>query len=539
MLRSSADYQMADNKMEDNNDGIQVNDCNLTDCNLTGCNSDNETHHEEEGLLSDCKESKTICSHCKKDSNEEDCVECGYCEEQICNKCSEIDNESKKTAVHNMHKITGVAWLCKKCYPMICEESTIIIKRKDYEEKENKYILSHTDNQSMKDEINKLRNTIKQLNSEIKSDKIEINANELKMEETKEKIEKMSKEHKQNIKEIKSMQTSIQTYKTTSEQYEGELIETKKTVSTLNTYISQLENINKGNLLNTVPYNIDDQADRISVSVSGEHEYESVTKRKEHDTSVSSQTWQKSTKRLIIRNLSSETEEGDIINLLGLNTTDYLKNTTNVEIITNEDGNKEAVIEVPDHVEKEIIKLNEIEFHGRTIYIGKVNINKQCFYYKKNGWCKLGEFCKYNHDNEDNGKISEQRKRKCRYYLLGKCKYGNNCRFEHSTDTCKYFKANKKCPFAGKCRYLCYGEEVVKQNDTKKYEDTKRYDDTQIFLWEKLEKKMADMQEMILQKVTNFIFTPKGGMMQQGIPVPQGMAYLPPPPQSQFLQTWG
>lgn len=61
-----------------------------------------------------------------------------------------------------------------------------------------------------------------------------------------------------------------------------------------------------------------------------------------------------------------------------------------------------------------------------------------------------GERCKYKHENSG---MKEKSKETCRNYVnTGKCKYGNNCWYEHKT-ICRY-KVQGKCKKGDECIYM-------------------------------------------------------------------------------------
>lgn len=77
-------------------------------------------------------------------------------------------------------------------------------------------------------------------------------------------------------------------------------------------------------------------------------------------------------KRIYVGNLGSDVTTDDLIQLFGLGTTPYLRQSCCVELATCEKTGKSknfAFINVPEHVHSELMKLNGIEFYGKMIVI--------------------------------------------------------------------------------------------------------------------------------------------------------------------------
>lgn len=77
-------------------------------------------------------------------------------------------------------------------------------------------------------------------------------------------------------------------------------------------------------------------------------------------------------KRLYVGNLGPNVSKDDICQLFGLGATPYLKQTCSVELATYEKTGKSknfAFVTVPEHVHKELVNLNGIEFYGKQIVI--------------------------------------------------------------------------------------------------------------------------------------------------------------------------
>ena len=79
----------------------------------------------------------------------------------------------------------------------------------------------------------------------------------------------------------------------------------------------------------------------------------------------------KQEKRLYIGNLNKDLKEQDLIELFGFNTTTYLQENFCVKLPTGKsEKNKGFGFTVmPDHVQKELLKLHGIEFQGSKIII--------------------------------------------------------------------------------------------------------------------------------------------------------------------------
>ena len=77
-------------------------------------------------------------------------------------------------------------------------------------------------------------------------------------------------------------------------------------------------------------------------------------------------------KKIYIGNLHENVTEKDLIELFGLETTQYLRNTCRINLITSKSTGKHrgfAFITTPDHVHDELLKLNGVEFKGRPIVV--------------------------------------------------------------------------------------------------------------------------------------------------------------------------
>ena len=77
-------------------------------------------------------------------------------------------------------------------------------------------------------------------------------------------------------------------------------------------------------------------------------------------------------KNIYIGNLSLDTKIDDLYELFGLRSTKYLRETCKINIPVNENTRKYkgfAFALVPEHMQKEILKLNEITLESRIIVI--------------------------------------------------------------------------------------------------------------------------------------------------------------------------
>ena len=81
----------------------------------------------------------------------------------------------------------------------------------------------------------------------------------------------------------------------------------------------------------------------------------------------------KQEKRLYIGNLDKDVQQQDLIKLFGFNVTTYLQENCHVDLPTGKNGknNGFGFAILPKHVQKELLKLHEIEFHGNIIIIEK------------------------------------------------------------------------------------------------------------------------------------------------------------------------
>ena len=79
----------------------------------------------------------------------------------------------------------------------------------------------------------------------------------------------------------------------------------------------------------------------------------------------------KQEKRLYIGNLDKDVKEQDLIELFRFNATTYLQENYHVDLPTEKNGKNKGFgfAVMPKHVQKELLKLHGIEFHGNIIII--------------------------------------------------------------------------------------------------------------------------------------------------------------------------
>ena len=78
-------------------------------------------------------------------------------------------------------------------------------------------------------------------------------------------------------------------------------------------------------------------------------------------------------KRLYIGNINKNLKEQDLIKFFGFNATAYLQENCRFELPTGKSGENKGFgfAVMPEHVQKELLKLHGIEFHGNNIVIEK------------------------------------------------------------------------------------------------------------------------------------------------------------------------
>ena len=79
----------------------------------------------------------------------------------------------------------------------------------------------------------------------------------------------------------------------------------------------------------------------------------------------------KQEKRLYIGNLDKDVKEQDLIELFRFNATTYLQENYHVDLPTEKNGKNKGFgfSVIPEHVQKELLKLHGTEFHGNIIII--------------------------------------------------------------------------------------------------------------------------------------------------------------------------
>jgi len=84
------------------------------------------------------------------------------------------------------------------------------------------------------------------------------------------------------------------------------------------------------------------------------------------------------TKRMYVGNLASTVTRDDIERLFGLQTTPYLRKECFVELAVDNQGKSKgfAFVTVPEHIKKELLNLNDIEFYGKQILIQEAKSNE-------------------------------------------------------------------------------------------------------------------------------------------------------------------
>ena len=77
---------------------------------------------------------------------------------------------------------------------------------------------------------------------------------------------------------------------------------------------------------------------------------------------------------LYVQSLSEDINESDLIELIGLRTTTYLRDSSDVQIPLSENTGKKrgfAYVKVPRHVSDELLKLHGLGFKGKMLVIEK------------------------------------------------------------------------------------------------------------------------------------------------------------------------
>ena len=97
-----------------------------------------------------------------------------------------------------------------------------------------------------------------------------------------------------------------------------------------------------------------------------------VTQPKKKKSSLNSQMMVLSLKLCMSENLNKNVTEQDVIKLFGLRTTNYLRNTCHVKLILcskTKNSRGFAFVTGPEHVLKELVKLNGTEFQEKILVI--------------------------------------------------------------------------------------------------------------------------------------------------------------------------
>ena len=84
--------------------------------------------------------------------------------------------------------------------------------------------------------------------------------------------------------------------------------------------------------------------------------------------------------KLYIGNLNVSIKENDLVELFGLNTTKYLRETCSLNMPMNDKTGQSkgyAFVSVPIHVCDELLKLNEVKFHGYQIKIEEAKSTRE------------------------------------------------------------------------------------------------------------------------------------------------------------------
>ena len=99
---------------------------------------------------------------------------------------------------------------------------------------------------------------------------------------------------------------------------------------------------------------------------------ENKSDKGKHKIKQSEQKQEKNVSKLYIGNLNLSITENDLVELFGLNTTKYLRKTCSLNMPVNDKTGQSkgyAFVSAPKHVCNELLKLNEIKFHGSQIKI--------------------------------------------------------------------------------------------------------------------------------------------------------------------------
>ena len=263
-----------------------------------------------------------------------------------------------------------------------------------------------------------------------------------KLEKSRKEDEGIKEENKRLKKEVQTLKKEVKIFKERSEQLEEEEFEQKKTIASLNKYVEELTELNKELIGEEV-------AGDKSGNESDINDEEYKEKRKKEKNEVIKD-------EIRISNYGQPMTVENITELLGLNVNKGIAEYCNVVITEDNDY---AIVEVPDQISNEIIKLNGIEIDGKILGVeiikkGKGNII--CYYYNKYGKCRNGDKCNFKH-------INIKKTINCRYYLKGRCKFNERCNYKHPTtkenEVCNNYKYNRPCKFNEECKYVCYKDQ--------------------------------------------------------------------------------
>ena len=84
--------------------------------------------------------------------------------------------------------------------------------------------------------------------------------------------------------------------------------------------------------------------------------------------------------KLYIGNLNLGVKENDLAELFGLNTTKYLRGTCSLNMPMNDKTGQAkgyVFVSAPKHVYDELLKLNEVNFHGSQIKIEEAKSTRE------------------------------------------------------------------------------------------------------------------------------------------------------------------
>ena len=159
------------------------------------------------------------------------------------------------------------------------------------------------------------------------------------------------------------------------------------------------------------------------------------------------------------------------------------------------------------------MELNGAEFHGQKV---TMELKEKEDRRKKKQTCKyfLRDKC-----TRENCSFGHERPY-CKYFNSGKCKYGNDCFYLHkliskkaNNRMCKYFSKGSECPYREECRYPCYKDEKLHENNGRisdnKMEDKKdkkelsqnEKESLTDFLWKRMEGKIEQYTNQMINQI--------------------------------------